>query len=221
MKGAETCGRGGTALTDTVMAPNCRQIQPRQRSRQRNALRVLQQPGHVAVGHAGAVCIAVQPIVSVQGRACVVLSGAVFAPGAEIDFGGSSCGVGGGSDAIATLQFLCWDLALAGTTTSTSSTSATPSRSPIRTAWSSRAGARPGVPPRHPTPRRGWVDAPGVDGHPGFGRSPSNNKADDVRPDRRSSDVGRVRTHGLQGVPGAVHAPSSRSVPGPCEFGPT
>jgi Flp pilus assembly protein TadG len=55
-----------------------------------------------------------QPIVSMQGGACVVLSGTVYAAAAEIDFGGSTCGVGGGGDAVATLQFVCWDLTLAG-----------------------------------------------------------------------------------------------------------
>ena len=55
-----------------------------------------------------------QPVVSMVGGACVVLSGTVYAPGGEIDFGGSSCGVGGGGDAVATLQFVCWDLTLAG-----------------------------------------------------------------------------------------------------------
>jgi hypothetical protein len=51
------------------------------------------------------------------GGACVVLSGTVYAPGAEVDFGGSSCGTGGGADAQLTLQFVCWDLTLAGNNT--------------------------------------------------------------------------------------------------------
>jgi hypothetical protein len=49
-----------------------------------------------------------------QGGACVVMSGTVYAPGAEVDFGGSSCGTGGGADAQLALQFICWDLTLAG-----------------------------------------------------------------------------------------------------------
>ena len=48
------------------------------------------------------------------GGACVVLSGTVYASGAEVQFGGSSCGSGGGGDAVATLQFVAWDLTLSG-----------------------------------------------------------------------------------------------------------
>jgi hypothetical protein len=55
-----------------------------------------------------------QPIVSMQGGACVVASGTVYAPGAEVDFGGSTCGTSGGADAQLALQFICWDLTLAG-----------------------------------------------------------------------------------------------------------
>jgi hypothetical protein len=55
-----------------------------------------------------------QPVVSMSGGACVVLAGTVYAPGAEVDFGGSSCGLGGGADAQLTLQFVAWDLTLAG-----------------------------------------------------------------------------------------------------------
>jgi hypothetical protein len=55
-----------------------------------------------------------QPTVGMQGGACVVMSGTVYAPGAEVDFGGSSCGTGGGADAQLALQFICWDLTLAG-----------------------------------------------------------------------------------------------------------
>ncbi|HLX35184.1 MAG TPA: hypothetical protein VKR30_08075 [Candidatus Limnocylindrales bacterium] len=55
-----------------------------------------------------------QPIVGMTGGSCVVLSGTVYAAGAEVDFGGSSCGTGGGADAQNTLQFVCWDLTLAG-----------------------------------------------------------------------------------------------------------
>jgi hypothetical protein len=56
----------------------------------------------------------IQPVVSMQGGACVVMSGTVYAPGAEVDFGGSTCGSGGGADAQLALQFICWDLTLAG-----------------------------------------------------------------------------------------------------------
>jgi hypothetical protein len=55
-----------------------------------------------------------QPKISMVGGACVVLSGTVYAPYAEVDFGGSSCGTGGGADAQMTLQFVCWDLTLSG-----------------------------------------------------------------------------------------------------------
>jgi hypothetical protein len=55
-----------------------------------------------------------QPVLSMAGGACVVLSGTVYAPGAELDFGGSSCGSGGGGDAVAALQFIVWDLTLSG-----------------------------------------------------------------------------------------------------------
>lgn len=57
---------------------------------------------------------AAQPVIGMQGGACVVMSGTFYAPGAEIDFGGSSCGTGGGQDAQLKLQFVCWDLTLAG-----------------------------------------------------------------------------------------------------------
>jgi hypothetical protein len=55
-----------------------------------------------------------QPVIGMQGGACVVVSGTFYAPGGEIDFGGSSCGSGGGQDAQMKLQFVCWDLTLAG-----------------------------------------------------------------------------------------------------------
>jgi hypothetical protein len=55
-----------------------------------------------------------QPIVGMTGGACVVMSGTVYAPGAEVQFGGSSCGTGGGQDSQMKLQFVCWDLTLAG-----------------------------------------------------------------------------------------------------------
>jgi Putative Flp pilus-assembly TadE/G-like len=57
---------------------------------------------------------AAQPVIGMQGGACVIISGTFYAPGAEIDFGGSTCGTGGGQDAQLKLQFVCWDLTLAG-----------------------------------------------------------------------------------------------------------
>ncbi|HWH24943.1 MAG TPA: pilus assembly protein TadG-related protein [Candidatus Limnocylindria bacterium] len=56
----------------------------------------------------------VQPVIGMSGGACSVLSGTVYAPGAKVDFGGSSCGSGGGNDPVATLQFIVWDLTLSG-----------------------------------------------------------------------------------------------------------
>jgi hypothetical protein len=55
-----------------------------------------------------------QPKVTLAGGACVVLSGTVYAPGGQMDFGGSSCGAGGGGDAVATLQFIVWNLTVSG-----------------------------------------------------------------------------------------------------------
>ncbi len=55
-----------------------------------------------------------QPTVGMQGGACVVMSGTVYAPGGSVVFGGSSCGTGGGADAQLALQFVCWDLTLSG-----------------------------------------------------------------------------------------------------------
>lgn len=55
-----------------------------------------------------------QPVIQMTGGACVVISGSVYASGAEVQFGGSSCGSGGGGDAVATLQFVAWDLTLSG-----------------------------------------------------------------------------------------------------------
>jgi Flp pilus assembly protein TadG len=55
-----------------------------------------------------------QPKVSMAGGACVVLSGTVYASGAQMVFGGSSCGNGGGGDAVTALQFVVWDLTLSG-----------------------------------------------------------------------------------------------------------
>ena len=54
-----------------------------------------------------------QPTVSMTGGGCVTLSGTIYAPGAPVVFGGGSCG-GGGGDASLTLQFIAWDLTLAG-----------------------------------------------------------------------------------------------------------
>lgn len=55
-----------------------------------------------------------QPDLTMAGGACVVLSGTVYASGGLVSYGGSSCGSGGGADAAATLQFICWDLTLSG-----------------------------------------------------------------------------------------------------------
>jgi hypothetical protein len=55
-----------------------------------------------------------QPKITLAGGACVVLSGTVYATGGQMDFGGSTCGAGGGGDAVATLQFIVWDLTLSG-----------------------------------------------------------------------------------------------------------
>jgi hypothetical protein len=54
-----------------------------------------------------------QPTISLGGGACVTLSGTVYAAGGDVDFGGGSCGSGGG-DATLKLQFVCWDLTLSG-----------------------------------------------------------------------------------------------------------
>lgn len=55
-----------------------------------------------------------QPDLSMAGGACVTLSGTVYAPGAAVGFGGSTCGTGGGADAEIVLQFIAWDLTLSG-----------------------------------------------------------------------------------------------------------
>jgi len=55
-----------------------------------------------------------QPDVSMAGGACVVLSGTVYAPGALVNFGGSTCGAGGGGEAVSTIQFVVWDLTVSG-----------------------------------------------------------------------------------------------------------
>jgi hypothetical protein len=54
-----------------------------------------------------------QPTISMQGGACVTLSGTGYAPGGQVAFGGGTCGSGGG-DTQLKLQFICWDLTLAG-----------------------------------------------------------------------------------------------------------
>ena len=55
-----------------------------------------------------------QPSIIMAGGACVILSGTVYASGALVDFGGSSCGSGGGGAATATLQFVVFDLTISG-----------------------------------------------------------------------------------------------------------
>ena len=55
-----------------------------------------------------------QPSIIMAGGACVILSGTVYASGGLVDFGGSSCGSGGGGAATATLQFVVWDLTISG-----------------------------------------------------------------------------------------------------------
>ena len=55
-----------------------------------------------------------QPAISMGGGACVIMSGTVYASGAQVTFGGSSCGSGGGGVAATTLQFVVWDLTLSG-----------------------------------------------------------------------------------------------------------
>lgn len=54
-----------------------------------------------------------QPTVSMTGGGCIVLSGTGYAPGAPVSFGGGSCGAGGGDTSLK-LQFIAWDLTLAG-----------------------------------------------------------------------------------------------------------
>lgn len=54
-----------------------------------------------------------QPTVSMTGGGCIVLSGTGYAPGGPVSFGGGSCGAGGGDTSLK-LQFICWDLTLAG-----------------------------------------------------------------------------------------------------------
>jgi len=54
-----------------------------------------------------------QPAITMSGGACTVLSGTYYASGGAISFGGGSCGAGGGDTSLK-LQFICWDLTLAG-----------------------------------------------------------------------------------------------------------
>ncbi len=54
-----------------------------------------------------------QPAISMQGGACVTFSGTLYASGGQVSFGGGSCGSGGGDNQL-TMQFICWDLTLAG-----------------------------------------------------------------------------------------------------------
>lgn len=55
-----------------------------------------------------------QPVISMAGGACVIVSGTLYAAGGQVEFGGSTCGTGGGGEAATTLQFIVWDLTLAG-----------------------------------------------------------------------------------------------------------
>jgi hypothetical protein len=55
-----------------------------------------------------------QPAIQMAGGACVIISGTVYAPGSQVDFGGSTCGTGGGGEASSTLQFIVFDLTLSG-----------------------------------------------------------------------------------------------------------
>ncbi|MDP8905447.1 MAG: Tad domain-containing protein [Chloroflexota bacterium] len=54
-----------------------------------------------------------QPVLDLGGGGVITLSGSVYAPGAQIKFGGGSGGTGGGTEQ-ATIQFVCWDLQLQG-----------------------------------------------------------------------------------------------------------
>jgi len=55
-----------------------------------------------------------QPAISMGGGACVIMSGTVYGAGAQVTFGGSSCGSGGGGATATTLQFVVFDLTLSG-----------------------------------------------------------------------------------------------------------
>jgi Putative Flp pilus-assembly TadE/G-like len=54
-----------------------------------------------------------QPTVTLGGGGSVILSGTIYAPQAQVKFGGTSGGGGGGFNDI-TIQFICWDLQLQG-----------------------------------------------------------------------------------------------------------
>jgi hypothetical protein len=55
-----------------------------------------------------------QPAISMAGGACIIISGTLYAAGGQVDFGGSTCGTGGGGEAATTLQFIVWDLTVSG-----------------------------------------------------------------------------------------------------------
>jgi hypothetical protein len=55
-----------------------------------------------------------QPKVSMAGGACIIISGTLYAPGGQVEFGGSTCGTGGGGESASTLQFIVFDLTLSG-----------------------------------------------------------------------------------------------------------
>jgi Putative Flp pilus-assembly TadE/G-like len=55
-----------------------------------------------------------QPVITMAGGACVIMSGTVYAAGGQVVFGGSSCGSGGGGESATTLQFVVFDLTLSG-----------------------------------------------------------------------------------------------------------
>ena len=55
-----------------------------------------------------------QPAISMAGGACIIISGTVYAAGGQVDFGGSTCGTGGGGESATTLQFVVWDLTVSG-----------------------------------------------------------------------------------------------------------
>jgi hypothetical protein len=54
-----------------------------------------------------------QPIVSLRGGGTAVVTGTIYAPSAQISFGGN-CGGGGGIPLDLTLQFISWDLSITG-----------------------------------------------------------------------------------------------------------
>jgi hypothetical protein len=54
-----------------------------------------------------------QPVVSLRGGGTAVITGTIYAPSAQISFGGN-CGGGGGIPLDLTLQFISWDLSISG-----------------------------------------------------------------------------------------------------------